>query len=123
MNITKTPRYLPRSVTIGRDDVENAGFHIGYKPHARWFSEVDPNDCPLVRALRRVIPTDYWINIWMADDYVVQLDTPDGLHFEAELDKLDRERFRQSDTKRISPANHTVSLSWHQTTDQLNSES
>jgi hypothetical protein len=81
MKTTKAPRYLPRLVTIGRNDVESAGFHSGYKPHAGWISEVDPNDCPLVRALRRIIPADYWINIWMADDYVVQLDNPDGLPF------------------------------------------
>ena len=115
MKIAKTPRFLPRSVTISLDDVENAGFHTGYQPHAGWVSEVDPNDCPLIRALRRVIPADHWINIWMADDYVVQLDTPHGLHFEAELDKLQKERFRQWDTNRISPADHIVFLSWYQT--------
>jgi hypothetical protein len=46
----------------------------------------------------------------MADDYVVQLDTREGFHFEAELDK---KRFEQWDTKRISPANRTVSPFWH----------
>jgi hypothetical protein len=50
----------------------------------------------------------------MADDYVPQLDTQEGRHFEATMNSLDQERFKQWDWKWISPAGRTVKLRWRE---------
>jgi hypothetical protein len=44
----------------------------------RIYDQTDPYDCPFVGALRRLIPEEFWLNIWMFDDYIVHLQSPEG---------------------------------------------
>jgi hypothetical protein len=108
MRKTTTMRlvWLPSELTISLRDVTES--------RRDWNSKIDPNDCPLVRALRRVIPAESWLNIWMYDDYYPQVQSEDGRQFEATISRLDRERFSQFDRKGISPAGRTVKLRWRE---------
>lgn len=102
MNIL--PAWLPSAVTISIEDVEGASrISQSEKHHQFVYHETDPEACPLVRALKRVIPAEFWRNIWIHDDFVVNLDTPDRYEFSAKLSKLDSERLSQYDRDLISP--------------------
>ena len=107
------PSFLPHQVTVSLEDVEPSRKKVTRKPHHHFVTDqVDPYDWPLVRAFRRVIPAEHWLNIWMEDDYVPRLETPGGDCFEAHLTGAAQERMRQYDRHSISPAGQLIKLHW-----------
>jgi hypothetical protein len=49
------PIWLPNKVTISLKDVSESRLNSNM--------ETDPNNCPLVLALRRIIPSEWWLHL------------------------------------------------------------
>jgi hypothetical protein len=114
MRAKELPAWLPAKVTISLADVVETHRVFQKEKFLRIYDQTDPYDCPFVRALRRTIPEEFWLNIWMLDDYIVHLQSPEGHEFKAALSKADRERLSQYDRHEISPANRTIKLTWEE---------
>ena len=112
MRRKERPGWLPPEVRIGRADVLETRRFFQKEKFQRIYDKTDPYDCPLVRALRHAIPEEFRLNVWMHDDYIVHLESPEGRKFKAALSRADREQLSQYDRGEISPAGRVFKLTW-----------
>ena len=80
MRTKQVPSWLPTKVTISLADVVETRLIFEKGKFV-----TDPYDCPLVRAVRRAIADELRLNVWMLEDYIVHLESPEGREFKAGL--------------------------------------